>query len=188
MDKKILVFGYGSLIDTEGWNLTLKRDIQKKDLKYTIVNNYVRTWTAMSKVFFSDSKDAQIALFLDLTKSSNLKTNGYSLEVSKSEFQKIRKREKSYEMIDITSSVENPLENSIYYAAIVNSDKKCTDFSKAFIPQKYYNFVENAVNKSFDEIQKKFFIDNTIQNKKLQFKNKNYKFFDNEINENTSDY
>lgn len=188
MNKKILVFGYGSLISTKGWNLTLKRTISKKDLNYTIVNNYVRTWTAMSKVYFNNSKDVQIALFLDLTKNINSQINGYSLEVTKEEFKNITKREKGYEMINITSNVEKPLANSTYYAAIVNQNEKCTDFSKAFIPQKYYDFVENAVKESFSEVQKKLFIKNIIQPKELQFKNESYKFFDDEINRNTSDY
>lgn len=187
--SKIMIFGYGSLISPTGWEITLKRNIKREDLLYTIVKGYARTWTATTKVYFENEKEIeQNALFLDLSKKDKYNVNGFSLEVNNKEFEYISKREKGYEMVDITNLIEHPLNNSIYYTAIVNNELKCKDFKRAFIPQKYYDFVLNAVKENLNDIESKHFFENTIMEESVQFKNENYKFVDDEINQYTTDY
>ena len=143
---QVKVVGYGSLLCAEGWNRTLERKIEQKDLEPVEVEGFVRTWSAGAPVVFEGEDTPSIAVFLDVTPVQGRNINAFALSLDEREFEMIRKREKGYEMIDVTERIPSAEPGSRYFMAMVADGKKMRKpCAECFVPAAYEAFVKKCL-------------------------------------------
>ena len=177
-----IILGYGSLLSAKWWKNTLKR-VEEKDLIYTKLKWFKRIWSYTSDIFLTDENKVYGWVFLDIEKDKKFEIDTFWVIVDDEEFEKIRLREKTYDMIDVTENIKNPIKWYRYFTAYLkDKNKKCN--KEKVIPWKYLDFVAEILIQYGDEFRKKFY-DTTFWLKNFAIKSGNYKFIDDEINKNT---
>ncbi len=176
---KKVIFWYGSLLSTDGWNKTLKRKITEKDLIFLTLKWYKRTWTNTSLIMFLDTNEVYYWCFLNLKKDDDFFVEWFWVVVNDEEFELIKTREKTYDMIDITDSIVEKKDGYRYYAAYLEKWYDSKWYEKV-IPWKYLDFVNKAVAKLWKEFKRKY--DNAMCKNDCKIVYWDYKFLDEEIN------
>lgn len=180
--KKIKVVGYGSLLNYENWNLTIKdRDIKKEDCEEVLINDCIRTWTAFTEIK-TENNEVLEARFLDITFKKSYRTNRIAIEVSKEEFNEIKIREKSYLYKKITNRIDEKEKGYDYYTRY-SPIKEPKNINNAFIMKDYLNIVDKSLEVIGDKHRKLYNQSTMISN--LKIKEGKYRFIDEEINKRT---
>jgi hypothetical protein len=103
------IFGYGSLMHPRSLSRALGRDVEPAELRLVRVTGLRRDW-GLRDVVHSRKLGRNInAAFLDVRPLPGAWVNGTLVSVSAAEQAKIRLREKNYDVLNITSQVEEEL-------------------------------------------------------------------------------
>jgi len=178
MKKKII--GYGSLLNPDGWNKTLSREIQINDIEYVNIIDHVRTWTAFVDVEVNGNKIE--ACFLDLSKELGRYVSGSAVEVNDEEFNEIAIREQNYDMIDVTDYLIEKEAGFRYFTAIAPS-KEPREKEKAYVLKGYLDIVDNALKDLDLSITNLY--EATTKKPEYPIIEGKYKFLNEEINKRT---
>ena len=99
----VYVFGYGSLMNVGSAGRLLGRNLAPGELNGAWLNGYVRTWSLRERVFSASLGREITAVFLDLTPDPAARCNGVLLTLDEAEMERMRRREKNYDMVDVSS-------------------------------------------------------------------------------------
>lgn len=104
-DENIYLFAYGSLMSIESAKKVIKKEIFMSDLIQAELSDYERTWTAKEFVFSHDKNREIAAAFLDLKCSPGNLINGVLYTVDNIDLDRLKKREKNYDCIEIVLKI-----------------------------------------------------------------------------------
>ena len=99
------LFGYGSLMNAVSAGRLLGRRLSPAELVPAWLDGYVRTWSLKERVFSERLQRTVTAAFLDVAPDAGTACNGVLLEVSDTQMERARKREKNYDAVDVTSRI-----------------------------------------------------------------------------------
>ncbi len=118
------IFGYGSLLDLNSMKSALGRHIDRDHLLSGTVIGYQRKWSAVEIVKLDNSNINIRAVFLDIQRRKNSKTNGVLIKVSENEINRLQRREKNYNCIDISDDIKIYNENNLCGQVYTFTSKK----------------------------------------------------------------
>lgn len=152
------IFAYGSLINLKSANKSVERNLKQSDLLPVTLLGYRRTWDLIETVYSIDLDRNISAVFLNLTKSPGMYVNGVLIPVNQSEFELIAKREKNYEMVNISkyisscdSSLGEKLQSNKIFTVIAKNEFQINNSqNKVYFLDEYNKLVMDGVN-SFGE-------------------------------------
>jgi len=112
----IYLFGYGSLINPKSIKRTLGREIKAEDLIEALIHDYVRKWQLVDWVMFGENNLGRPipAIFLDLMRQVGAKTNGILIPISEEELNKMDKRERNYDRVNVSNLIKPNMSEYIY--------------------------------------------------------------------------
>ena len=181
MDK--IIVWYGSLLFLDWWKKTIKRKLTENDLIYTELLNFKRIWSYTSDIKSLNDNKLYCWVFLDIEKDESFSINVCGLKVTDNEFDDISLREKTYDMIDITENIKNPIKWYRYFTAYLkDKNKKCN--KEKVIPKKYIDFINENLKKFDKKFQNKYY-STTFWEENFRKLEWDYIFLDNDINKAT---
>jgi cation transport regulator ChaC len=145
------LFGYGSMMNLPSAGRALKREITPADVTPAYLHGYVRTWSLKERVR-AESLDREItAVFLDLARADRARSNGVLIEVTPRMLEHLRRREKNYDLIDVTGGIEpgtKRLAAARVYTFVAKPEfvtrKEDTDL---FVMEQYMRMIDEACNR-----------------------------------------
>lgn len=144
------ILGYGSLMNAKSVERALKREVIPNEFIPARLTNFERTWSVKETVFSETLNNIINAVFLDTQPFVGKYLNAIIFAVSENELQLLAKREKNYNLTEVTklTEVEN---NSFYdeqkkiYTFASKQDARVKDGeTDIYILQKYVEMVEAA--------------------------------------------
>ena len=100
------LFGYGSMMNPRSAGRALKRDVRLADLVPASLHGYSRRWSLKEQVRSEKLGREVTAVFLDLGPDNGARSNGVLIEITPLTLDYLRQREKNYEGIDVTASID----------------------------------------------------------------------------------
>ncbi|HLP64746.1 gamma-glutamylcyclotransferase family protein [Flavobacterium sp.] len=146
------IFGYGSLVNLESLEKTIKRKLKPNEIHPVTLNGYTRVWNYTAKIFAAELNKEITAVYLNIAPFHNSSLNGIVFEVSDSELELLKKRELFYSLVDITANVK--FDGNVKVFTFICYDKQhLTDYdTKCFVMKKYIDIV----NSGFESISENF--------------------------------
>ena len=138
-----LIFGYGSLMNRESAEKTLKRSLTANDLCPAMIQNHLRSWTAKADVKLLLDKGPRPcdALFLDLTEIPGTSCNGVAINVTDEELLYLDTRECGYERCEVELILETSAHVKAFAYRVPLADKEHYGITLA----KYHRVIEDAL-------------------------------------------
>lgn len=145
------IFAYGSLMCPNSCSRTLKRIVSY--LPATL-NGFERKFTALGSVYHNDSKKNIEVRFANLIKNSEATCYGLLFEVSSEELEELIKREKTYEVFEVSDYIQNSPGKVLTF---ISPEKQL--INNGFVLQSYVNIMLLA-SKNFpfliEQIEKEY--------------------------------
>jgi cation transport regulator ChaC len=137
------VFAYGSLINLESAYKTIGRSIGHSDIKAVRLNNYTRIWNYKSRIYSEHLNKEATAVYLNLICTPGKFVNGIVFKVNDEEFEKLKKRESNYDIVDVSKEIGFNL--SPVMAFICADDKYLsTPAEDVIVMEKYIEMVRTG--------------------------------------------
>jgi cation transport regulator ChaC len=138
----LYVFGYGSLINKQSFERALKRELTHAEFHIAEVADFRRCWRAKENLYFEQLGRSAIGVFLDIYCAPGESVNGVLVEISETELDQLKKREKNYKCIDISAHVcDCRAQDSIYTFVAQPEHYLSPDDADVYIPQRYVEMV-----------------------------------------------
>lgn len=133
---KKYIFAYGSLMCPESCKRTLKRTVS-----YTpaILTGYERKFNAFGSVYHHERKEEVCVRFANLIENNQAKCLGLVFEISDFDLNELIVREKFYDVVDVSNSIEFIDFNSGQVLTFIS--KKVEQNNNSFILEKYINLM-----------------------------------------------
>lgn len=145
-NNAIFVFGYGSLMNKKSLATTLGRNINSSDMICAALSGYRRVWNSHAQIKDPSTGAAMDALFLNLEDSRSSQVNGILIEVNDVELNKLKIREKNYELIELDVKLINPPRAGAAVLTFIDYDTPRFGRGCAVIAQKYIEKVDASVS------------------------------------------
>lgn len=136
---KKYIFAYGSLMCPESCGRTLKRTVS-----YTpaILSGYERKFNAFGSVYHHEKQAEVCVRFANLIENSQSKCLGLVFEISDFELNELIMREKFYDVVDVSHSIEFVDFNSGQVLTFISKHVEQND--KSFVLEKYIHLMLGA--------------------------------------------
>ncbi|MCG8469718.1 MAG: hypothetical protein MJB57_16185 [Gemmatimonadetes bacterium] len=99
------VIAYGSLMEPTSLGAALGRVVAEDELIPATLASHERGWTVADRVTLSEAEAPTLAAFLDLVPSPDAETRVLMFRARAGDVTRLRRREKHYDLIDVTPSV-----------------------------------------------------------------------------------
>lgn len=142
--NKIMVFGYGSLINLVSASTTLHRNLEQKDIIQMSLNGYERIWNYASEVYSEKLNKNVTAVYLNIVKQDGKHINGIAFEINQEELNYLIKRERYYDLVDVSNSVDKKVDAKVYVFVCTDSAHIAKTGDNVFVMQRYIDIVENG--------------------------------------------
>lgn len=153
--KPTHVFGYGSLINRLSIARTTVRVPELHELMPNRLRGFERIWDYRATIFSEMLQRTVEAVYLNIRIHGPSSLNGVTFAVNEEELERLRKRERHYEMIDCNEALDLPVPGRVVtfmcthpdHLALPGSEghvltqyldivaKGCADFGPAFIQE-----------------------------------------------------
>lgn len=170
----IYLFGYGSLINPKSIQRTLGREIKVEYLIEAMIYNYVRKWQVVDWVIIEEyNMEKPIpAIFLDMVRQSGAMTNGILIPIFENELDKMDKRERKYDRVNVSNLIEPRI--SEYIFTYIGKKEHTTPPKESCVLLEYEKIIEEGFN-FWNKAFKQHYYEFTISHK-LPLKNGKYTF------------
>ncbi len=140
------VFGYGSLINPKSIQRTLGREISKEDLLEARLSDHVRKWQLVDWVIIQDPNLKRIipTIFLDIVLEQGKEVNGILFQLSEEELDKMDRRERNYDRIDISNLIEPNVSKPVYM--YVGKEKYTVPPQESVVLAQYERLIEEGLS------------------------------------------
>ena len=178
MEQKLYIFGYGSIINPQSAEKTLRRNLNKNEIVECNLGKYERVWNVVDSVIISDSKHTLTdAVFLNIQKNKDKLTNGVIIEISKVELERFDERERNYDRIDVTENIIPKINDGIVYTYIGKKMHLSNNSKNIVLLTKYHEIVQKGLQ-CYDSTFQDNFANNT-KSHNFKFVEGDYIFTDN---------
>lgn len=138
------IFGYGSLLNKPSAENALKRTLQPGQIIPIVMTGYRRVWRAKEDIWFETISAQKIGLFLDLEQNDKYHVIGVIIKVDEIELEQLKRREKNYNFIDVSSHFNNLDYGKIFTSMSKEENRLRPDDKGVFIPEEYIKMVESG--------------------------------------------
>lgn len=150
----LAIFGYGSLINRRSAENALKRKLSVKDMTPVTLEGYFRRWRTKENLWFDQIKAIKTGIFLDLDCHDSMHVNGVLIDITLSELNQLKLREKNYDCLDVSEHIATHIAASSLRVFTFVAKKEYllreTDHD-AYIPMEYINLVETGCKEFGDD-------------------------------------
>lgn len=151
-----LLFGYGSLLNLESMSRTLERSLGPEDVQVVSLEGYVRTWRYVTWSQFAIDREGEPTrtVFLDLREKARCLCNGLVVPVRSSEWERLDRREKGYERIEVTGLVQGEWNEPVYtYISREAFRYDAVRDQGAVVAENYSRIIEQGIQKLGSEFR-----------------------------------
>lgn len=139
------LFGYGSLINRQSFERALKRELGDAEFRVAEVKGFRRCWRAKENLYFEQLGRAAIGIFLDICSAPGESVNGVLVEVNDAELIQLKKREKNYDCLDISTQMNGCEPQDRVYTFVARPQHYLQPEDKdVYIPQRYIDMIING--------------------------------------------
>jgi hypothetical protein len=164
--------------------MTLGREINDREMHLAETKNYIRSWGSVIKVLlFTQDRYIPInAAFLDIEKKEGWIANGFLISISQRELERMDKREKQYERVNITANIVYPKlrKESTVYAYTGKRDLSVKNYTDIKVLKKYEDTVSDGISHWGKEFASRF--KSLTKNHTFEIVDGNYRFLDEDQN------
>lgn len=162
------IFGYGSLVSKQSTERTLGRKLEEKTSDYCGLKGYRRIWNFKARVMTTLNEEIINAVFLNIMPCSSEGTiNGFLFKVDKQELDKLKKRERNYDCVDVTDSIFDhkiSLENhKVFTFSCVDDQYLSKPGDPTCFVLKNYDLLVNEAFKKVSESYHREYEETTVQ-------------------------
>ncbi|RLJ19374.1 hypothetical protein DJ030_07065 [bacterium endosymbiont of Escarpia laminata] len=175
------IFAYGSLINLDSASKAVGYSVNKSDVISAKLTGFKRTWDLVDTVYSNSLCKNVNAVFLNLTASTGMFVNGILISIKEKELSSIAKREKNYDIVDVSSKVyfsecgckqQYPHKN--IYTAIAKEQFKIANENNTFFLDEYEKLVMKGVVSFGKQFLEEYL--NTTETSNLKKLNGHYEF------------
>ncbi len=136
------IFGYGSLLNKQSLERALKRKLHPDEIHTVEISGFKRCWRAKENLYFEALDKEAIGIFLDIRPEVDSAVNGVLVEITITELEQLKKREKNYICADISSALTGVDLNGTAYTFVAKEDHYLQPGdNEAYVPQRYIDMV-----------------------------------------------